>query len=334
MLRSSRKAFTLIELLVVIAIIAVLVAILLPAVQQAREAARRSQCGNNLKQFGIALHSYHEAFGMFPLAINPSVNDSCTGGCAWRGFSAHTMLLPYMDQAGIYNKLNMNNLYDAAPNTGADVRTRIAGFICPSDFTFPGNNTQPGVNYSLSAGPSTFWNVGVADRIGFAQYYRSVRVGDIMDGTSNVVAMAETTVGNNDAAKYDLRRSLVRAQTFPSGFANSFTSQAALNAYGTQCLGGTTNLHAHVRSQWMNGIGGQTVFNTLNTPNSPNPDCHPCSGCGWYDSAGVWTARSRHTGGVQVLMADGAVKFVGDSVDFTTWQRAGGAFDGAASGDL
>lgn len=334
MLRKRSAGFTLIELLVVIAIIAVLVAILLPAVQQAREAARRSQCGNNLKQFGIALHSYHEAFGMFPLGLNPSINDSCTGACAWRAFSAHTMLLPYMDQQGIYNKLDFNQMYDAAPNNAAAVRMRIAGFICPSDFTYPGAVTDPGVNYSMSAGPSTFWGVGNADKVGFVQYYRSVRVGDIMDGTSNVVAMAEVTVGNNDTTRYDLRRSLVRSQAFPGGFTNSFATKASLDAYGTQCLGGTTNIHATPHQQWMNGIGGQTVFNTLNTPNSPNPDCHPCAGCGWYDSAGVWTARSRHTGGVQALMADGAIKFIGDSVDFTTWQRAGGAFDGAAIGDL
>jgi len=191
-----------------------------------------------------------------------------------------------------------------------------------------------GVNYAVSAGPSTFWNVGVADRVGFVQFVKSVRIGDIMDGTSNVVAMGEVTVGNNDTAKYELRRSLIRAQAYPTGFTRSFTPQAVLNAYGQQCLGGTTNIHATLHQQWMNGIGGQTIFNTLNTPNSPNPDCHDCAGCGWYDSQGVWTARSRHTGGVQVLMADGAVKFIGDSVDFTNWQRAGGAFDGAPIGDL
>ena len=142
-----RRGFTLIELLVVIAIIAVLVAILLPAIQQAREAARRSQCANNLKQFGIALHNYHEAHGMFPLGINPSVYDS-GATYAWRGFSAHTMLLPYMDQAGIYNQLNFNLLYDAAPNNSAIVRKRIASFICPSDFPYNGSATEPGVNYA------------------------------------------------------------------------------------------------------------------------------------------------------------------------------------------
>ena len=331
MSRYWRRGFTLIELLVVIAIIAVLVAILLPAVQQAREAARRSQCANNLKQFGIALHNYHEAHAMFPLGINGSVRDS---GNAWRGFSVHTMLLPYMDQAGLYNKLDFNNRYDEAPNNTVDVRKRLPSFVCPSDFVYVGATTDPGVNYAASGGPSVFWSSTTTDKNGFVQFYKSVRVADIQDGTSNVIAAGEVTVGNNNTALYELPRSLVRNQAFPGGWTNTFTTKAALDAYGTQCLTGTSNIHQHLHSQWMNGIGGQTVFNTLNTPNSPNPDCHPCAGCGWYDSAGVWTARSRHTGGVQVVMADGAVKFIGNTIDIVTWQRAGGAFEGASIGEL
>src|SRR5262245_42410440 len=107
--RRRASAFTLIELLVVIAIIAVLVALLLPAVQQAREAARRSQCKNNLKQFGLALHNYHEAFSTFPMAeTNPSNGPACNGGpgAGWCGFSVHVMLLPYLDQGPLYNQIN------------------------------------------------------------------------------------------------------------------------------------------------------------------------------------------------------------------------------------
>jgi prepilin-type N-terminal cleavage/methylation domain-containing protein/prepilin-type processing-associated H-X9-DG protein len=331
MFKSKPKGFTLIELLVVIAIIAVLVAILLPAVQQAREAARRSNCSNNLKQLGIALHSYHETHGCFPISIAPSVRDSSVTG-AWRGFSVQALLLPYMDQAAIYNKLDFNNRYDEAPNTNTDVRAKIAAFICPSDLAYIGGATEPGNNYLISAGPSTFWGVGDADKAGFAKHNRVVRMADLMDGASNVVAVSEATTGAA-AGAYDLRRSLVRNQAFPGGFADSFTTPALLNQYGQQCLGGTTNLHLHVRSQWMNGIGGQTIFNTLNPPNTPNPDCHPCGGCGWYDSKGIWSARSRHVGGVNVTLADGSVRFVGDGIDTLTWQQVGGAGDGARVGD-
>jgi len=284
----------------------------------------------------LGMHNYHDNYGMFPIAIGPSVRDSGTsaGSYAWRGMSAQAMMLPYIDQAPLYNNLNFNNMYNEVPNDFTAACTKLAAYKCPSDQAYPGGATEPGNNYVLSAGPSTFWGVGTADKVGIMKYYRSVPIADVQDGTSNTVAASESTVGNNNTGKFELKRSLVRAQAFPGGFPNSFATQAQLNAYGTQCLTGTTNIHAHVRSQWLNGIGGQTIFNTLNSPNSPNPDCHPCAGCGWYDSAGVWTARSQHTGGVHALMADGSVKFISDNVDNTNWQRAGGIADGLPQGDF
>jgi prepilin-type N-terminal cleavage/methylation domain-containing protein/prepilin-type processing-associated H-X9-DG protein len=326
------RGFTLIELLVVIAIIAILIALLLPAVQQAREAARRSTCRNNLKQLGLALHNYHDNFNMFPLAIAPSVRDSSSGTYAWRGFSAQTAMLPYMDQAPLYNQLNFNLMFNEAPNDSVALRQRIPGFLCPSDQIYIGNPNDPGNNYVLSAGPSVFWSVPPADKVGLMKYYANVRIGDVTDGTSNTIAASESTTGRGGV--FDVKRALVRAQAFPSGFPNSFATQAQLATYGTQCLTGTGNVHTHTRSQWMNGIGGQTIFNTLNPPNSPNPDCHPCPGCGWYDSAGVWTARSQHTGGVHVMMADGSVKFVSENVDITNWQRTGAISDGTTVTEL
>lgn len=323
------RGFTLIELLVVIAIIAVLVALLLPAVQQAREAARRSQCKNNLKQFGVALLSYEETYKQFPLSKFGSVRDSSVAG-AWRGFSVHTMLLPYMDQAGLYESINFNLRYDEAPNVTLS-RSKLPSLLCPSDISWPGAET--GNNYVVSAGPSTYWNVAAADQAGMFKYSFKVQIRDVTDGTSNTIAASESTTGNNNTGIFNVQRSLVRNQPFPGGFANSFTSQASLNAYGLQCLGGTSNLHAHVRREWMNGIGGQTIFNTLNTPNTPNPDCHPCNGCGWYDSSGVWSARSQHVGGVHVVLGDGAVRFVSDNVDFFTWQALGGIADDKVVGD-
>jgi len=328
----SNKGFTLIELLVVIAIIAILVALLLPAVQQAREAARRSACKNNLKQFGLALHNYHDVHGIFPRANFGSTLDSCGGNCAWRGFSAHAMLLPMMEQGPLYDRLNFS--YMMWYNTGSVINgtlknTKIPSFQCPSDNEYLGGS--PGNNYVVSAGPTTFWWRPASQGFGMFNMRRNIRFRDLKDGTSNTIAASEALHGDNTGT-YSPQQDLVRAQAFPSGWSHVFTSQASLNAYGAQCSaagapgGGATHSHGH--REWSNGIGGQTVFNTLNTPNSKNPDCHPCGGCGWYDSDGVWSARSRHTGGVQVLMGDGAVRFVSENVDFLTWQRLGHIQDG------
>ena len=143
-----RRAFTLIELLVVIAIIAVLIALLLPAVQQAREAARRTQCKNQLKQLGIALHNYHDTHKVFPQQTYGTQAAPGSNGSEWGGNSVHTMLLPYIDQATVYNQYNLNMFSYQAPNRSATPAgpgdTNIATFICPSDTNPPG--VAPGQN--------------------------------------------------------------------------------------------------------------------------------------------------------------------------------------------
>lgn len=324
------RGFTLIELLVVIAIIAILVALLLPAVQQAREAARRSQCKSNLKQFGVAMHNYHDVHGMLPLGNFGSVHDSSSGGNAWRGFSAHVMLLPYMDQAPLYESIDLNVRYDMAPNSTIN-NTRINAFLCPSDVRFPSGDA--GNNYVVSAGPGRFWLESYPNSPGVFNYRKAVRLTDIKDGTSNAIAASESLTGDNNGGNLDIRRDEARGVPFPGGSARVFMSKAHVDAYATACLA-TTNVHNHTRREWMNGTGGQTVFNTTAPPNWEAPDCHECTGCGWYDTDGVWAARSEHTGGVHVLLADGAVKFINDSVDFDVWQRAGHITDGNELNDF
>lgn len=340
----KRHGFTLIELLVVIAIIAILIALLLPAVQQAREAARRSACKNNLKQFGLAIHNYHDVYNMFPRA---NFETRSTGDNSYWGWSAHSMLLPYFEQANITGDLDfslaVNESGAGTPNWQMITR-RIPVFLCPSD-QGPSDPRGGGNSYVMSAGPTLYWGhsgalrggVPLSEQVGVFNFRARVRIGDITDGTSNTIAASEQIASGSGSPDSKLAESWG-----PSDFSTinlSFPTQTQMQALGTACkalsdaASATGSVHRRSGSlkeqiHWALGIGGQTVFNTVYNPNSPFPNCVACSGCWSTDNIGVYTARSRHTGGVHVLMADGAVRFVSDNVDNTTWQRLGGRSDG------
>ncbi|MCA9046851.1 MAG: DUF1559 domain-containing protein, partial [Planctomycetaceae bacterium] len=201
--RSSRhRGFTLIELLVVIAIIAVLIALLLPAVQQAREAARRSQCKNNLKQIGLALHNYHDTFTVFPPGyITRNINNTAMATMeSGPGFAWGTMILPYIDQAPLYNHFDFNE--DATDHHNAEHGSEfLPVFACPSD-------PQPN-KFTVTDGGGTTYELGSANYVGIFGYgsvtmnagqpqgdglfYRNSRKGmrDVTDGTSNTIMVGE-----------------------------------------------------------------------------------------------------------------------------------------------
>lgn len=342
----ERRAFTLIELLVVIAIIAILVALLLPAVQQAREAARRSQCKNNLKQFGLAMHNYHSTYQCFQRANYSASATSTTG---WQGFAGHVMLLPFMDQTNLFDQIDFTQSFWGGVN-GTLKATKIPAFLCPSDFGWQygtygndGNSNGGGNNYSVSGGPSLLMlgvtggsvggtpgtPIGVNDQIGVCNLFRNIRIADITDGTANTIAAAETIIGDGNGTSFTLG-DVIRGATIT--FPNTFATDAQLAAFSSTCAAIT---HYGVTGKnWINGMPGQTFFNTLNPPNSPNVDCMECAGCAWYDGRGVITARSRHPGGAHCLIADGAVRFVSDNIDITTWQRLGAISDGNEIGDF
>ncbi len=209
-----RRGFTLIELLVVIAIIAVLIALLLPAVQSAREAARRIQCTNNLKQLGLALHNYISATGSVPVGIDTSIAGyppgySPGGLSQWTAWSAQALLLPYAEQGPLYNAANfsVNCCYfsqslGAAKNSTV-INTRIAAFLCPSD----ANAGQTCINsYLGSIGPSTIAYPLDGNTTGIFRIYdvnyrsSSVTLAAITDGTSNTLAFSESLVGDSKVA--------------------------------------------------------------------------------------------------------------------------------------
>ncbi len=306
-LRRSR-GFTLIELLVVIAIIAILIALLLPAVQQAREAARRTQCRNHMKQLGLALHNYHDNFNTFvPASVRRVGGLAAVGVDEWNTNMLSWMgrILPYMDQAPVYNQLNWEietgMSGTAATNNNLTIRSMpMTAYRCPSDSTRISSVTayQP-TNYAACNGDAENYKTyrGIMD------VNSNVRMGDITDGTSNTMGVAEIRVG------------------YPTDGTNSTggvcptTVPTALSDRGYSWLYGN-----HVKTY---------SYNTIYGPNSKLTDCSNNSG-----GAFVLAARSFHVGGVHVLLMDGAVRFVSDNVNITTWRNIGNRADGQTVGEF
>ena len=339
----KRKGFTLVELLVVIAIIGILVALLLPAVQAAREAARRMSCSNNMKQMALAFHNYHDTYKKFPIYTNRIGTVNPVVLCShWEGFSAHTMILPFMEQAPLYDQIS--SLIPQAPVAidGWRVapfliprRTIIPGFRCPSDGggkfgVETGNN-----NYAVSEGCALGWdntdqrNNGVFGReTGFER-----SMADITDGTSNTIMLGEQLMGDNDRAFYR-PGDIVRPQAFPGGnnlywpITGQLYNAAAVEQYGIQCQAGIANHYAESGRYWIAPLPSETVFNTVAPPNWQYPSCQVCPGCGSMDSPGVFPARSRHPGGAMHAMSDGSVTVITNTIAGQVYCHLGNRQDG------
>jgi prepilin-type N-terminal cleavage/methylation domain-containing protein/prepilin-type processing-associated H-X9-DG protein len=337
-MRQVRRGFTLIELLVVVAIIAVLIALLLPAVQAAREAARRSQCVNNLKQIGLAIHNYISTHDALP----PSGGWCSAGGCPLRTDSPQTAsmkvrILPFMEQQQLFNAYNFMfgdygyNYFDyygpvANQSVGA---TQINSFLCPSDKN-PGNTgnyksggnpnydsgRKMGVsNYLTNAGTERRYNgsnvvtgpawwLGNNNSIG-----RMVALASVTDGTSNTAVFSEIVKGLSGENQPGLNLVYSNPAALGSGKSNLADSQAC------QAITTTTGAWDYKGEYWtQQDMGRGGTYNHINPPNTKA--CH--AGGGGYD--GQVGASSKHPGGVNVLMLDGSVKFVKDSVKYETWQ--------------
>lgn len=320
--------FTLIELLVVIAIIAILVALLLPAVQQAREAARRSTCKNNLKQLGIALHNYHDNIGVLPAFFVGTVyNPNSAVYESWNGWSGLAMILPYVEQGPLYEKLNFGEYFNATAgnNNRQYTNTIIPGYCCPSD-PFGGKkidaNSAP-FSYCFSNGTSFKWD----DKKGPFSWMSSTNFRDVTDGLSDTIMMSEHKITNDfGAEEFVVRQSVPNPSALPSGgWTATQASADALNTYyQTDCMAGTTTAYSVSYAANRFWAVGQCLqgpyFNTLFSPNPSGPMCDNNTS---MTEMQVKSANSYHRGGVNAIMMDGRVVFVSDSIDQVLWMGLG-----------
>lgn len=319
---ARQRAFTLIELLVVIAIIAVLIALLLPAVQQAREAARRSQCKNNMKQLGLGLHNYHDTFGILPYAT-ANTGQCMTSGQTVTNHKGWLYILPYIDQAPLYNQFNFNQA-TGMRNTGggtlagggstagpnALLTTNILSvMICPSD---NGSKVYPGADATYGSGVAntarTSYDFAVAQGNGCAMWESEAlttkamfgmnsrcKLTDVKDGTSNTVMVSETTLSVSDgvAPSWGCSQHVGMGIQFaapPNGYINNW-----------YCCSWTT----------------------------------PVNGTFRPGSLGEWgSPGSMHIGGMHVLMGDGAVRFISENLASATRDALGRISDGSVIGEF
>ena len=335
---SKRPGFTLIELLVVIAIIAILVSLLLPAVQQAREAARKAQCQNNLKQLGLALYNYESTYKMFPAAM---CGTNVPAGTTFNEFTANNLrlgwtvpLLPYLDQTALWNEISngLQNTSGAGPNPWPRMgptpwitqyrpwRTQVASLLCPSDGATI--DTYGETNYVACQGDNGQGN----DRMnaqargmfrgpfgGPAEPKPYLGVEAMRDGTVNTVLLSEC--GRFESGdRFQTRVSRAGyAGLFTDPTANCLDMVTDLNNPGfyNAAAAGAPNPFVDRGSQYAHGLATISGFNTVLPPNGPS--CMETNPQDFFN--GIISAGSFHSGGVQVTMGDGSVRFIADTID-------------------
>ncbi|REK18074.1 MAG: DUF1559 domain-containing protein [Planctomycetota bacterium] len=336
---TRRPGFSLVELLVVIGIIGILVALLLPAVQSARESARRTQCVNNLKQLGIALHNHADARQAFPPgAVSKSYPPAPNHPHSFYRWSALAHLLPYMENESLHDLLDLSlPLYMpgpgypiSEPNKPAIVRM-LPEFLCPSDRAERIKEGMGPTNYAMCAGSGSGGGTPF-DTDGLFYVNSSTTVAKVADGTSHTVAASESLLGSETPRN--------AAGAF-AGITPQRNYKFVLSFFGTPdltdatCDGAMNYNHAVTNGNdprgfaWSSGEYRCALYNHYYSPNAEKCDCiasattDPTPGPAnpiLYSAWGWRAARSEHPGGVNVLMADGSTQFVADDVDLALWR--------------
>jgi type II secretory pathway pseudopilin PulG len=304
-------------LLVVIAIIAVLVAMLLPAVQQAREAARRSQCKNNLKQIGLALHTYHDTFNMFPPAAiwGYFAPGTAPSAAVPRNYSWIAMILPYLDQGPLYNRINFSlPLYDPSFTTQLDSNgnsisaTKISVLMCPSDSVFA--SAMYNLGWTNYGGASVYWAqppYNADPYSGMFTEFQNTGIRDVRDGTSTTIAVGEcSTYGFQFGAMFTSGRGKPRGSANNAVFKSSLVTAASLSYYP-----GTA-----ITPMFPDGSGTGQEYKMTGPPQTQAAVDAPIYKAAWGID-GEWPGpSSAHPGGAQFLMGDGTVRFINSSIQF------------------
>jgi prepilin-type N-terminal cleavage/methylation domain-containing protein/prepilin-type processing-associated H-X9-DG protein len=320
----ERRAFTLIELLVVIAIIGILIALLLPAVQKVREAGNRINCSNNLRQMAVAMHHYESGRGHFP----PAFKGDGTPIAYFASWSVLAELNPYLEQTAIYNRMDLTlQTFESTipfnitiPNQYA-VQQTVKLFLCPSDKMRPvtmGNAYGVPVlgptNYAVCNGSGT--NGGSpweADGAFIAR--RTMRLADIVDGTSNTAMLSESILGEGtESASGPAPGPLSTVYSYLGGQPLSEGACASATLWNVERLRGF---------MWASGEIRCASYNHYFPPNAPQADCVTFDvrpGPTRYTALGWRAARSRHSGGVNLALCDGSVRFVVNSIDLPVWR--------------
>lgn len=321
--RHPSRGFTLVELLVVIAIIGILVALLLPAIQAAREAGRRSQCMNNLRQMGLAMLNYESSYKVFPPS-DVVVPDPTTGLFTKSlGLSIHARLLPFVEETSLRSLVNFSAAYNDASNDAARM-TIVPMFLCPSDSSenliadINVRSTGAATNYHVSQGSGILWSLWPASAPNDTQPEPNgvmirnggVKAADVTDGLSHTAAFAERNLGDGSNGISTETSDTFVPGTYPADPDEALQQCSNFDIYDLSKQG-----LSDIGMPWIRAYHSTTMYFHGGTPNGRS--------CAYPPGRIMTTASSRHSGGVNLMLCDGSARFVANDISRLTWQALG-----------